>query len=385
MRTFTGFFLAILTAACFCAPGARPAESMSKRDKMARYDFLAEIYLKMGNKTKAIEGYEKALRLIPTETEIRRKLAKLYLETNSDEKAVDEYKTLLEINPGNNAYRLELAQAYQKSGDYDGMIEQCRRVLEGPGQDHEDRQARTLLIAAYREKGELDDLIAELQSSLKNDPEKTEPYFFLGEAYQAAGQTEKMTEIYSKGLELFPENIVFISKVVSELSQQKKFSAALPLLKKMVETRPRDSNYAYQLGLCYLNTDQTDKAVELWDTFGEEIQGPDPYFYYHSGCAYRNFKLYERSIRQLKKALPDHRDRHRILSAMAQTYEEMGDDEKAAQTCLKILDSPDSEYWLKRAQGMLIRIYQNKDELDKLASLIEAKLADEQTGGNDED
>ncbi|HDL64171.1 MAG TPA: tetratricopeptide repeat protein [Proteobacteria bacterium] len=364
-----------------------PAEGkeMTKKERMENYIFLGRIYEKMDNLKKAINAYEQALLIIPTDIRARETVARLYQKTGMNNDAVNAYSALVEINPGNNRYRLELALAHEKTGDMEGVIRECRHILSSSSDEWELSRARSIMIKTYSRLDQLDQLIPEFEAAIESNPEKIDNYLALAEIYDKDGRQEEMLKTYHQALEHFPQNSELIWKVADSLMKKKNFSQAIPILEDLVKSRPDESNYSYNLGKCYLKTDQPKKATALWDRFLSENNNIAPSFYYSTGCIYRTYKLYDRSLIQLKKSLELTDDPFRSRCALAQTYEEMGDKEKATESYLSIMKESDSDYWVNWSQDGLLRIYKSPDELEKLAQMIEGILNNDQRGGSNEE
>lgn len=362
-----------------------PGEEMTRKARMQNYLFLGRVYEKMDNSTKAINAYEQALLIIPTDISAREKVAGLYLKNGMDNDAVNAYSALVEINPGNNRYRLELALSYEKAGDTDGVIRECRHILSSSSHEWELSQACSIMIKTYSRLGKLEQLIPEFESYREANPKKIGNYLILAEIYTKTGKQKEMMKTYRQALEVFPENADLIWKIAHTLIKDKKIREAIPILNELVKISPAESNYSYTLGKCYLDTDQPKKATALWDLFMADNDNIAPSFYYSTGCIYRTNKLYHRSLAQLKKSLELTNDPLRSLGAIGQTYEEMGDDEKATEIYLKIMLESDSDYWVNWSQDGLIRIYKHRDELSELAQLIENILNNDRRGGSNEE
>ncbi|MDP8214660.1 MAG: tetratricopeptide repeat protein [Candidatus Euphemobacter frigidus] len=360
-------------------------EEMTRKERMQNYVFLGRVYEQMGNTKKAIDAYEQALIIIPTDIGAREKLARLYQKGGLTNDAISAYSALIEINPGNISYHLELARAYEKNGDDEEVISECRYILSSASNDWELSSARSLLIKAYSRLGQLDQLIPEIEKSIEAEPKKIDNYLYLAEVYKKNGRPEEMLKTYRQALALSPQNTDLFWKVANSLIKEKKFPEAITILEKLVKLRPGDSTYCYNLGRCYFESQEPEpeKAITLWDTFQAENATIEPHFYYSTGCMYRNYKLYDRSLAQLKKSYQLSDDSIRYLGAIAQTYEEMGDDKNATETYLKVMLDSDTDDWVNWAQDRLIRIYKRRDELGELAALIEGILNNDRKGGSD--
>ena len=360
-------------------------EEMTRKERMQNYVFLGRVYEKMGNTKKAINAYEQALIIIPTDIGARKKLAQLFQKGGLTDDAISAYSTLIEINPGNISYHLELARAYEKAGDDESVIRECRYILSSTTNDWELSSTRSILIEAYSRLGQLDQLIPEIEKSIEAQPKKIANYLYLAEVYKKKGQPKEMVKTYRQAITLSPQNTDLLWKVANTLIKEKDYPAAIQILEKLVKLSPGNSTYCYNLGRCYFESREPEpkKAIALWDTFQAEKPNIEARFYYSTGCMYRNYKLYDRSLEQLQKSYRLSEDPIRSLSAIAQTYEEMGDDKNATESYLKVMLDSDNDYWVNWSQNGLFRIYKRRDELGELAVLIEGILNNDRIGGSD--
>ncbi|MCK4649054.1 tetratricopeptide repeat protein [bacterium] len=99
-------------------------------EKSEYYTRLAELYLQMGLKEKAIPFLERVAKARPDDAYIYSKLGELYLSRGMYSKAVQAYKEAIRLKPEETKFRLELAQAYQECGKYEEALKEYTGVLE---------------------------------------------------------------------------------------------------------------------------------------------------------------------------------------------------------------------------------------------------------------
>jgi len=86
MRTITiSLIFSFLLSLLLCSPG--PGEEITRKARMQNYLFLGRVYEKMDNSQKAINAYEQALLIIPTDIGAREKVAALYLKNGMNNDA----------------------------------------------------------------------------------------------------------------------------------------------------------------------------------------------------------------------------------------------------------------------------------------------------------
>jgi Flp pilus assembly protein TadD len=104
--------------------------------------------------------------------------------------AIAERKRALELEPLSLIMNFELGVGLFNARDYDRAIEQFQKTLE---LDQNFPPARALLPAAYEQKGNYDEAIAEFKKAiaLKGGGERSLPIAGLGHVYAVSGKTSE--------------------------------------------------------------------------------------------------------------------------------------------------------------------------------------------------
>ncbi len=155
--------------------GAKEAfeNSLKQKDDFeATYNALGGVYFSMGNLDKAIENFQKVLDISKNnsiKTKVKSNIALAYakkgneaLSDGNTEKAIDNLKKAVSFSNYDAAY-LSLAKVYSETGKNDEAIDAAQNALK------------------YR-------------SSIS----KGGPYYYMGMAYKAKGDTEKAKEMFSQ-------------------------------------------------------------------------------------------------------------------------------------------------------------------------------------------
>ncbi len=127
-----------------------------------------------------------------------RTAARLLREKGLLEGAEAELKTALELDSANIHIKLDLADLYVVSD----RIEEGEALVRGVLQSYpKQRQAHLVLGIIHFKLNRLDESEAELLEALVHNPDPARTHYYLGQLYEAKGDTTKALEHYRRALE----------------------------------------------------------------------------------------------------------------------------------------------------------------------------------------
>lgn len=193
--------------------------ALVKTSDLAEIAFQKAEKLLSEDKSKAIESYEKAIRLRPKYAEALLGLARAFADTGDYEAAhatVRKARSSRPVYPEASAVE---GRIFRSEADIDKAIESFERAIrEGKGFQPEAHTGLALILKDEAEsasaRGEYD-LVALYYEDAANSFEKaieqlsaTEPvvYLLLGEIYEKTKQKEKAIAVYERFLRDMPEN-----------------------------------------------------------------------------------------------------------------------------------------------------------------------------------
>lgn len=153
-----------------------------------------------GNDQKAIESYEKALRVDPEDAASMYELSELYARQGR----IDEARTLMQkavkIEPENDWYQIRLAQIYKYEGNYAGYGEVYRRLLQQhPGDtDYFGELSSALLLQEKYDEALLvfDEIEKQIGVNEMISLQKQQIYNTIGKPKKAVEEIEKLAAAY---------------------------------------------------------------------------------------------------------------------------------------------------------------------------------------------
>jgi tetratricopeptide (TPR) repeat protein len=204
----------------------------NKNEAVRCYEKVAEYYSKQGFAQKAIAIYNKIVRIKPDSPEVSEKLAELYKAKGSVSEAKSHYTTLAEhyLKKG---YRTEAYAIWKQIG-----------IL-----DPNNTQVFITLAEAYLEDQDLD--------------EAAESYCEAANRFSRAGDHKSAVDSLTKALTINPSNVNSLNTFVRELDQLGRADEAIDKLEDMLQTNPRNRDVARLLIDCHISASRPDEAESV--------------------------------------------------------------------------------------------------------------------------
>ena len=202
------------------------------REAARCYERVAEYYSKQGFAQKAIAIYNKILKIKPDSPEISEKLAELYRSKGSVSEARSHYTTLAEhyLKQG---YRTEAYAIWKQIG-----------LL-----DPNNTQVFITLAEAYLEDQDLE--------------EAAEAYCEAATRFSRAGDHAASVDSLTKALTINPTNVNSLNTFVKELNQLGRGDEAVEKLEDMLQMNPRNRDVARLLIDCHISCQRPHDAERV--------------------------------------------------------------------------------------------------------------------------
>lgn len=209
-----------------------------------------------------------------------KELAEAYNRSDYIDRAISEYKQAIDADPDSLFLRTELAEIYSLSGHTPEGIAAAEDVLK---RDPDYPGAHRLLSRIYYHmvdngqggsgvsKENLDKAIEHLDALIRVDPKDADSLLLLGHLYRVNGQTKKAEETFRRVLQSDPGSKVGLANLSEIYIQDGEFDQAIEALNKIPEG-DMDSQLSGMLGYAYSQTQQYDKAIDVY----EKVLDQDP-------------------------------------------------------------------------------------------------------------
>ena len=139
-------------------------------------------------------------------------------------------------------------------------IENLQNLLK---EDPSNFQARRKLSILLADNGFNEEALTNLQYLEKYFPEDAEIFYNLGILYEKVKNLEKAEEAYKKAIKISPQED-FYYNLGEVLVSLEKWDEAIENFEIVLKTDSKDGNCYFNLGLCYLNKDEINKATDLF-------------------------------------------------------------------------------------------------------------------------
>jgi len=173
----------------------RTADQLSKEALYYRGNFA--LYA-LGESDKAIDLYQRALKIDPNFVLARYDLAVTYRGLGEVDKAIAEYEKVLKINPRFPEALSNLGGQYFRKGDVKQAVAHFRRAIEVYPNFI---QALSNLGAALNKLGQSKQALPHLKKALSLDPEFAVAYFNLGNAHFGVGNLDEAEQAFNTAIE----------------------------------------------------------------------------------------------------------------------------------------------------------------------------------------
>jgi tetratricopeptide (TPR) repeat protein len=256
--------------------------------------------------------------------------AEVFLDQNDTDKAIEYFKKAVELDPRNSPAKLGLSEAFVRKGNKtldENKPETAVFYFEEAAKANPNNPAAYAgLGECYDGSGNNDKAQVNYEKALALDPNLTELYAPLGVIYFQKGEIAKSEEYLTKIRAIRPddpETALFYGMI---LSRQNRNDEAISAFKASLAKDPSPEAHLY-LGEVY---DRVDRDREAITEYQEAIRLNPAYVeaYYNLGVAYYNREKYLDAIAAYQQAVKYKNDYAEAHANLAETYRQLGTDER---------------------------------------------------------
>jgi Flp pilus assembly protein TadD len=222
---------------------------------------VAEAYRNLGDREKARNHYRRAIEGDKASLELRYGLLAVLWELGEYDELMREAARILKKDradgPGHYFHSLALARTGAAIQQVLAELQQQIKV-RGP-----DPVLMAELAAAYARAGLPELAEGWYTRSMKLNPPTAEMLVALGDVYESLGKTDQLGEVYTRYLELRPEDRKTRRKLVRLLLEQESFEAAAGQINVLLPVEPGNARLKSALAVCYRRTGKYPEALIL--------------------------------------------------------------------------------------------------------------------------
>ena len=165
----------------------------------ANYYRLADIYLRQWRLQEATQQLQKAISLDPANSDYRRLLAIVLQRQGNMDAAIAEQKLTVSYSKNKSADLVDLATMQVNAGKQDAAVASLKEALDVDPNNVNAASAITNLLVQMKH---FDELADELNKCAAKSPKNEAIRLHLGDAFVAAGKTDKAIEVYKEAANL---------------------------------------------------------------------------------------------------------------------------------------------------------------------------------------
>lgn len=202
----------------------------------------------------AIEYYNKLLEMEENNAQIYYELGHLYLKKTDKVHAIVAFKLALEKDCDNPFYNNSLAYAFVQAELYDEAIEYYQKAIKlNPDKEWTSIVCQALGSIYYQVKGNTEAAIASFQAGIILDPENSEIFLSLGDAYMAENDLDNAIRAYCESINVNSEDYRAYSKAGLALWEKDYLEEAIVSYHRAIELNPEYDIAQNNLGVIYLD------------------------------------------------------------------------------------------------------------------------------------
>ena len=212
---------------------------------------LAAAYRSEGDNEKAIEFYNRALRIDPFTYKPYYNLALIYSDINDTSSAEANYLTTIRLNPLNDRAYFNLAVLYDKSGEFEKAAHYYKETIRV---NPLSARARDNLAQLYKNSNNPVAALREYKEAVLANPLSSTAHYNLAWSLQEAGDNKSAIESFKEAVSLDRENakaiygLAWIYHFIGDIVQAERF------YNETVIVDPLMADAHFNLGLIYSNS-----------------------------------------------------------------------------------------------------------------------------------
>lgn len=276
--------------------------------RIALKEKLMNLYIRMGDKTNAIQQVKSIIIEQPTNPGAYYYLGSLYFELKDYERAAEVMQRALILNPDFEPAYYDIAGALINANKPDEALKYLNRARERFQQRRFILEFYTGMAYARKKdyKSSLKALTeAEVIAKVYETNRLTAPFYFqLGATFERNGDYKQAEMYFEKCLKLdpnFPEALNYLGYMWADLNTN--IAKAKILIEKALKLEPDNPAYLDSLGWVYYRQKKFNKALEYIEKAAKLSKEPDATIYEHLGDIYYELRKWEKACEYWQKSL----------------------------------------------------------------------------------
>jgi tetratricopeptide (TPR) repeat protein len=238
-------------------------DTVAKRPENARaHNNLGESLSQAGQKTEAVQQYQEAVRLKPTDPDYNFNLATALSGLGHVQESLGQFEATLRLVPDYAPAHLNYGLALMKAGQASNAIAQYKEALRiNPNY----AEAHNDWGIALGQTGQLPEAIAQFAEALRLNADNADAHNNLGFASRQAGRLEDALAQFKEALRLNPDFDEARNNLALLLDKLGRTTEAIGQYQELLRHNPSDPSYAeayYNLGVDLASLGRVPEAIE---------------------------------------------------------------------------------------------------------------------------
>ena len=257
------------------------------------------IYKKLKNYSKAIEDYDKVIKLNSNDAGYYNGRGSAKYSLGEYKESVEDYNKAIKLNPNKVSYYNKRGNGKYKLGEYKESIEDYNKTIELNSNNatfYGNRGSAKYSLGEYKES------IEDYNKAIELSPNNASYYNGRGNGKYSLGEYKESIEDYNKAIELNSNNATFYGNRGSAKYSLGEYKESIEDYNKAIELSPNNASYyngrgngKYSLGEYKESIEDYNKAIEL--------NSNNATFYGNRGSAKYRLREYKESIEDYNKAI----------------------------------------------------------------------------------
>ena len=175
-------------------------------DNSDAYLNLGQHFRQLKNSDKALEFYDKAIRIEPTNRLALNNRANIFFDRGEFQKAISDYNVCLDLDSMQLEATANRGIAFSRTGNWNSALSDLNKVLE---MNPEYVTALSNRAYVFFQTGQFRNAIDDYSNYLKIKPESPDIYNSLGLTYSEIGDYEKAIQSFDKSIEINSKQPVY--------------------------------------------------------------------------------------------------------------------------------------------------------------------------------
>lgn len=292
---------------------------------------------------------EKTIAAHPDQTTYYGMLAEVYEQLGEHEKALETYQKALSLDPTDSMTRISLAQYYYDAGNRAEGFKQLREAFADPDLDIDPKMQLLLGFFQMTQNGEdslQQEMVRESHELIavmkKAHPQSGKPFSIEGDFFTREGKHKEARDAFREAVKFEQDKYPIWSALVQLDAQINDYAGLHEDAAQATDLFPTQPEFYYYNGFALAQLKRHDEAIEAFIT-GRDMVVDNPQlegqFWSSLGDAYNEVKNYPKSDEAYERALAIDGENIAVLNNYAYFLSERGENlDKAAQMSRKSND-----------------------------------------------